>query len=115
MGHDRTTRYRINRREFLDDDPETTDFVLGVVQDTSDISTGEVQDTRGTALLSLGDYADRVSFYFEMGNADELISSLRKITLIAEVVNQVREAVAAEIDLRNSRIQIQDHSDGAIA
>jgi len=115
MGYEKTTRYRINRREFLEEDPEMPDFVIGLVQDTSDISIGDEQQARRTAILSFGDYSDRVAFYFEMGTAEALHDSLRKITLSAEVVNQVLEAIAAEIETHNSRTQIQDHSEGAVA
>jgi len=44
-----------------------------------------------------------VSFYFNMYDAAERANSLRKISLIAEVVTAVRDAIALEVESRNAR------------
>jgi hypothetical protein len=55
-----------------------------------------------TFVLDLADCSRRVSFDFDLNNAASRASSLRKINLIAEVVNAVRDAIALEVDSRNA-------------
>lgn len=104
MSNERTPRHHVRRREFLNEDPELPAYIIGVVEDTSDIPDGKPQDWNwGDITLELGDCYRRVSFDFGMGDEEARANSLRKITIIAEVVNAVREAIALEVQSRNAR------------
>jgi len=51
----------------------------------------------------LGDCYHRVSFSFDMSEPVPRQESLKKINLIAEVVNAVREAIEKEVESRDAR------------
>ena|SRR5450432_586487 len=104
MSNERTPRHHVRRREFLNEDPELPAFIIGVVEDTSDIPDDDHERwSWGNIVLELGDCYRRVSFDFGMCDEDARANSLRKITLIAEVVNAVRDAIALEVQSRNAR------------
>ena len=104
MSEERATRYHVRRREFLNDDPELPGFIIGVIEDTRDLPDDpEDQWKWGTVVLDLADCSRRVSFDFDLNNATSRANSLHKISLIAEVVNAVRDAIAVEVESRNAR------------
>ena len=109
MSEERCSRYHVKRREFLNEDFEMPGYVIGIVQDTSDIPDEDEQGWKwGTVVLDFGDCTRRVSFDFDMSDPAERANSLRKIAVIAEVVNSVRDAIAKEVDSRNARPHVQD-------
>ena len=104
MSEERAIRYHLRRREFLNEDPELPAFIIGVVEDTRDLPDDPEDLWKwGTVVLDLADCSRRVSFDFDLNNAASRANSLRKINLIAEVVNAVRDAIAVEIESRNAR------------
>ena len=105
MSSERTPRYHVRRREFLNEDPELPAFIIGVVEDTSDIPADDPQQrwNWGSIVLDMGDCYRRISFDFSMRDEDERANSLRKNTLIAAVVTDEREAIALEVQSRNAR------------
>ena len=116
MSEERTPRYHVKRREFLNEDLEMPGFIIGVVQDTSDIPDDDERAWKwGSVVLDFADCSRRVSFDFDLSDDVERSNSLHKINLIAEVVNAVRDAIVKEIDSRNSRPHVQDQSHGAVA
>lgn len=105
MGEETTEKYYVRRREFLNEDPDLPAFIIGIVEDTRAIPDDD-PDSRwngGTITLDLADCYRRVSFDFSMYDAAQRANSLRKITLIAEVVNAVCDAIALEVESRNGR------------
>ena len=105
MGEETSARFYVRRREFLNDDPDLPAFIIGIVEDTRQIPDDD-PDRRwndGTITLDLADCYRRVRFDFHMYDAAERANSLRKITLIAEVVNAVREGIALEVESLNAR------------
>ena len=115
MSEGKTPRYHVRRREFLNENPEMPAFVIGVVQDTSDMPDEEEHWKWGTAMLDFGDCTRRVSFDLDMSGPEERANTMCKINLIAEVVNAVRDAIASEVESRNARPHVQDHSEAAVA
>lgn len=98
-------RHYVRRREFLNEYPDLPAYIIGIVEDTREIPDDD-PDCRwngGDITLDLADCYRRVSFDFAMYDADERANSLRKISLIAEVVNAVREGIALEVESRNAR------------
>src|SRR6267154_2606616 len=104
MSEERTTRYHVRLREFLNDDPETPAFIIGVVEDTRDLQDDPEDRWKwGTVVLDLADCSRRVSFDFDLNDPSARTNSLRKINLISEVVNSVRDAIALEVESRDAR------------
>ena len=108
MSEEVNDGYYVRRREFLNEDPELPAYVIGVAEDTRAISDDDPESgwNSGELMLDLADCNRRVSFYFDMRNERERANSLRKITLIAEVVSAMRDAIAAEVASRNARPQV---------
>jgi hypothetical protein len=98
-------RYHVRRREFLNEDPELPAFIIGVVEDTRGISDDnpDCSWNWGQITLDLADCYRRVRFDFDMDNPKRRANSLRKINLIAEVVNAVRAGIILEVESRNAR------------
>lgn len=108
-------RYHVQRREFLNEDPEMPGYIIGVVQDTSNIPDEDERWKWASATLDFGDCTRRVSFDLNMSDPDERRKTLNKINLMAEVVNSVRDAIEKEVESRNSRPHVQDHCEAAVA
>lgn len=91
MSEEVTERYYVRRREFLNEDPDLPAFIIGIVEDTRAFPDDDPKQRwdDGTIILDLADCYRRVKFDFCMYDAAERANSLRKITLIAEVVNAV--------------------------
>lgn len=104
MGKEISERYYVRRREFLNEDPELPAFIIGIVEDTRAIPDDDAELwSQGDIVLDLADCSRRISFYFNMYSPEQRANSLRKINLIAEVVNAVRDGIAREIKSRNAR------------
>jgi len=105
MSEETNPRYHVQRREFLNEDPDLPAFVIAIVEDTRAIPDDDPKQrwNEGTVSLDFGDCYRRVSFCFYMYDAYERAHSLRKISLIADAVNAVRDAMALEVESRNAR------------
>src|SRR5256885_11609903 len=98
MSEKGDTQYHVRHREFLNEDPELPAYIIGVVEDTRDLPDDPEDRWKwATVALDLGDCYDRISFDFDMTDARRRANSLRKINLIAEVVNAVRDAIEIEV------------------
>jgi hypothetical protein len=104
MSEETACVYYVKRREFLNEDLDLPAFIIGIVEDTRAIPDEDVEHwTNGQIALDLGDCYRRVRFDFQMYDEAERANSLRKINLIADVVNAVRYGIAAEVASRNAR------------
>lgn len=116
MSEETTCAYYVRRREFLNEDLDMPAFIIGIVEDTRAIPDDDVEHwTNGEIRLDLGDCYRRVRFDFSMYDDDERANSLRKINLIADVVNAVRYGIAAEVASRNARPEPQPKTEPANA
>ena len=115
MSTERTPRYHLRRREFLNENPEAPAYIIGVVEDTREIPDDNEDGWKwATIQLDLGDCSRRVSFEFYLNDPEGRANSLRKINLMAEIINQVRDAIELECESRAARPHVQ-HLDMAIA
>lgn len=105
MTRQKRAKYHVRVRRFLNRNPELPAFIIGVVEDTSDIPDDDANQSWnwGDIQLDLGDCYRRVSFDFAMSTAEERANSLRKINRIARVVNAMRDAIEKEVNSRNAR------------
>lgn len=107
MSQKRKTKYHVRKRLFLNRDEEYPAFIIGIVEDTSEIPTDEDGWKWGAIELKLGDCNRHVSFDFDLETRESRANSLYKINRIAQVVNAVRNAIQAEADSMNKRPQIK--------
>jgi hypothetical protein len=115
MSGEQTTRYHVKRREFLNEDEAMPAYVIGIVQDTTGMTDENECWKYGTAMLDFGDCYHRVSFNLDLSDEYARDNVLRKINLIAEVVNAVRDAIEKEVESRNARPHVQDQTEAAVA
>ena len=116
MEDEITERYHVRRREFLSGHLTSPEFIIGIVQDTREISDEDEHAWQsGTMQLEMCDGWRWVYFEFPMGNCEERVNTLRKINLMAEVINQVREAIQLEVESRDARPHVLYLSDAAVA
>ncbi|HZH33345.1 MAG TPA: hypothetical protein VEX64_00805 [Pyrinomonadaceae bacterium] len=101
MGKNRT-KYHVSKRVFLNRETELPAYIIGIVQDTSELR--EENDWKyGTIILKMGDCYRGVAFDFSTDTPEERTNSLYKINRIAEVVNAVRDAIEKEVESLNER------------
>ena len=103
MGEEQIVRYHVNRREFLNDDLRMPGFIIGIVEDTSSMKDADECWKYGTVMLDFADCYRRVSFSFDLSEPETRRDGLKKINLIAEVVNAVRDAIEKEVKSRDAR------------
>jgi hypothetical protein len=105
MVNETSDGYHVRRREFLNEDLDLPAYIIAIVEDTRAIPDDDpkLRWNDGEIALDLADCSRRISFYFNMYDAEERAKSLRKISLIAEVVNAVRAAMVLEVASRNAR------------
>jgi hypothetical protein len=98
-------RYYVRCREFLNEDPELPAFIIGIVEDTRGIPNADPNCSWnwGSITLELADCYRRIRFDFDMEDPTLRAKSLRKINLIADVVNAVRDGITKEVESRNAR------------
>lgn len=109
MAQIKRAKYHVRTRRFLNRDQEYPAYIIGIVEDTSDIPDDDQAQSWnwGGVQLDLGDCYRRVSFDFQMNTPEGRADSLYKINSIAKVVNAVREAIEREVHSRNARPQPQ--------
>jgi hypothetical protein len=107
MSEVQPTRYHVKRREFLNEDEAMPAFVIGIVQDTTSLTNENERWKYGTVMLDFGDCYRRVSFNLDLTDEHERADALKKINLIAEVVNAVRDGIEKEVESRNARPYVQ--------
>ncbi|MFN0279391.1 MAG: hypothetical protein ACKVRN_12460 [Pyrinomonadaceae bacterium] len=99
-------KYHVRERAFLNLKTDMRAYVIGVVEDTSEIANAHEDDWKcGTIQLELADCHDDVSYEFDLSTPEERENSLYKIRKMAEIINAVQHAIekeAASIETRQS-------------
>lgn len=108
MSQKRKPKYHVRKRLFLNRDEDYPAFIIGIVENTSEMPNEDENWKWGTIELKMGDCYRRVSFDFTMETRAERADSLYKINRIAEVVNAVREAIQTEVNSINQRPPIKN-------
>ena len=103
MSQKRKTKYHVRKRLFLNRDEEYPAFIIGVVENTSEIPNDDDDWKWGTIELKIGDCYRHVSLDFDLATRKTRANSLSKINRIAAVVNAVRDAIQTEVDSINQR------------
>ena len=97
MSKNRSTKYHIRKRIFLNRDLDMRAFAIGIVEDTREISNDNEDAWKyGEIQLNLGDCYRHVSFDFNLDTKANRAASLYKIRRIALIVNAVRDALEIE-------------------
>lgn len=95
MSKKQRTKFHVRKRKFLNRDLEMRAFVIAIVQDTREIPQADENAWMwGKIELTLGDCVRHVSF--DLSSKEERANSLHKITILAETINEVRDALEIE-------------------
>lgn len=90
-------KFHVKKRYFLNCDREMTAFVVGIVEDTREIPIEKENEWKWSKIeLSLSDCNRKIYFSFDLSDAEERANSLYKIRHLAEVVNEVKDALEIE-------------------
>lgn len=91
------TKYHVRKRIFLNLDLDMRAIAIGIVEDTREIPNDNEDGWKwGTIELTLGDCYRQVSYDFNLSSKEHRRKSLYKIRRLAQIVNEVREAIEAE-------------------
>lgn len=115
MEDEITIRYHMQRREFLSENPFRGEFIVATVQDTREISDEDESWKWGMVQLEICDGYRWIGFDFDMRDHIERVNTLAKINVLAEVINQMREAIELEVESRDARPHVLYLSDTAVA
>ena len=97
-------KFHIRERLFLNLKTEMRAYVIGVVEDTREITNQNEDDWKwGQIELKLADCHREVSFEFDLSSAEDRENSLHKIRKITEVVNAVHHAIEVEAESIETR------------
>src|SRR4051812_20648743 len=97
MSKENKTKYHVNRRLFLNRDNDMTAFIVGLVEDTRAVPLENEDGWKwGTIELMISDCYRKICFNFNLNDSEARRNSLYKIRRIAEVVNDVKDAIEIE-------------------
>jgi hypothetical protein len=90
-------KYHVRERSFLNLKTDMRAYVIGVVEDTSEIPNSDQNEwKRGTIQLELADCHNDVAYEFDLSTPEDRENSLFKISKMAEVINAVKDAIEKE-------------------
>ena len=99
MGNKYRTKYHVRKRIFLNRDTEMRAHAVGIVEDTRQYSNDEEESWKnGWIELVLSDCYRHISYDFDLRSKESRADALYKIRRIAEIVNQVKEAIEIEAE-----------------
>lgn len=99
MGNNYRNKYHLRKRMFLNRDTEMRALAIGIVEDTRSYSNDDEESWKnGWIELVLSDCYRHVSYDFDLRSKESRADALYKIRRIAEVVNQVKEAIEIEAE-----------------
>lgn len=97
MSKENKTKYHVKKRYFLNRDLDMTAFIVGIVEDTREVPLDNEDGWKwGTIELMLSDCSRKICFSFNLNDSESRKDSLYKIRRIAEVVNDVKNAIEIE-------------------
>lgn len=112
-------KYHVQRREFLSKLPEWSAYVIAVVEDArerhvgnpGDDEYGEYQEIN----LRISDGSKEVALYFDLNTLEERENTLEMLGRLAEVIDEFKKAVEAEVAVISARQPIPKHARAASA
>jgi hypothetical protein len=104
MGNKKNKKYRFRKRIFLNEDFESSVYVVAIVENSKvrDASAGCGNSDGGAKLIFESSY-DGVSLNFELGLPDQVKESLSKIKAFERLLKQFRKAVEKEAKARKEQ------------
>lgn len=103
-------KYHVERREFLNKFIHLRAYVIAVVEDAREKRVrGENEDYWSDITLKIADCEDEITLYFELESGEERENSLHKIRVLAEVINEFKQALELEAQVMNARSGMSRH------
>ena len=104
MGNKENKKYRYRKRIFLNEDYESSVYVVAIVENSkARDASAKSEDSDGGAKLIVESPYDGVSLNFELDLPDQVNESLSKIRAFETLLKQFRKAVEKEAKARKKR------------
>jgi len=111
-----SSKFHVQRREFLNKYTTWRAYIIATVQDTSDMfSCCEDHSGKGEVFFEIASCHDEIELHFSLATAEDRENSLYKANKLAEVVNAFRDAIEKEIGIINERHSTQQQARAASA
>ena len=104
MGNKKNKKYRFRKRIFLNEDFESSVYVVAIVENSKKRDgSASCGNSDGGAKLIVESSYDGVSLNFELGLPDQVKESLSKIKAFETLLKQFRKAVEKEAKARKEQ------------
>lgn len=104
MGNKKHKKYRYRKRIFLNEDYESSVYVVAIVEKLKARgASAKSGDSKGSAKLILESSYEGISLNFELDLPDQVEESLSKIKAFETLLKQFRKAVENEAKARKQR------------
>ena len=103
MGDTKNKKYRYRKRIFLNEDYESSVYVVAIVENSKKRDASANGNSDGGAKLIVESSYDGVSLDFELDLPDQAKESLAKIKAFETLLKQFRKAVEKEVKARKEQ------------
>ncbi len=104
MGNKKNKKYRYRKRIFMNEDYESTSYVVAIVENSKQKKKLENdEDSNGGAKLILENPYEKVVLNFEVDMPDQVKESLTKIREFESLLKKFRKAVEKEAAARKKQ------------
>jgi len=105
-----STKFHIQRREFLNKYTTWRAYIIASVQDTSGmLSCCEDHNDKSQVVFEIASCHDEIDLHFSLATGEDRENSLYKANKLAEVINAFRDAIEKEISIIEARHATQQH------
>lgn len=112
-----STKYHVQKREFLNEFTTWRAYIIASVEDTSEAVSccSKHNNVNSHVFFEIASCTDEIELHFSLSTAEDRDNSLYKANKLAEVVNAFRDAIEKEIAVINERQSTQQHARAASA
>lgn len=111
-----STKYHVQRREFLNIFTDWRAYVIASVEDTSGVDACCDDHSKGSYVhFEIASCHDEIELHFSLKTAEDRENSLHKANKLAEVVAEFRDAIEKEIAVIEQRRAAKQHKSAVAA
>lgn len=103
-------KYHVERREFLNKFANLRAYIIAVVEDAREKRVrDEDAEYWSDITLKIADCNDEICLYFDLETVEERENSLHKVRVLAEVINEFKQAIELEVGVMNAKAGLPRH------
>lgn len=103
-------KYHVERREFLNKFSNMRAYIIAVVEDAREKRVRDDKDEYWSDItLKISDCSDEICLYFDLETVEDRENSLHKVRVLAEVINEFKQALELEAGVMNARAGLPRH------